>query len=70
MQRDLSPIPSAPAIDIQACPFSASTGVLIYYYGPPGTGKSTSVSKVLNTIRKSRLTIVSREAKKQAVRDE
>ena len=25
---------------------------LIYYYGPPGTGKSTSVSKVLNTIRK------------------
>ena len=25
---------------------------LVYYYGPPGTGKSTSVSKVLNTIRK------------------
>ena len=25
---------------------------LVYYYGPPGTGKSTTVSKVLNTIRK------------------
>ena len=25
---------------------------LIYYYGAPGTGKSTTVSKVLNTIRK------------------
>ena len=27
MQRDLSPIPSTPAIDIQACPFPAPTGV-------------------------------------------
>ena len=25
---------------------------LVYYYGPPGTGKTTSVSRVLSTIRK------------------
>ena len=25
---------------------------LVYYYGPPGTGKTTSISRVLNTIRK------------------
>lgn len=25
---------------------------LIYYYGPPGTGKTTTVSRVLNTIRR------------------